>query len=119
MLCRQILVLNTRWKLGINIVVMKGSRSTQGSAEKGIQSVGTPEGPTAAFGLNQINTTGSIGRPVSIKTDSQCQVRDRPEQAPAMVDARLREQVITLRETCLHASQTYRALFFGEMMLGC
>ena len=107
MLCCQILILDTCWKLGINIVVMKGSWSTQGSAQKGIQRVGTPKGPTAALGLNQINTAGSIGRPVSIKTDSQCQVRDRPEQALAMIDTRLREQVITLRETCLHAGQTY------------
>lgn len=107
MFCCQILVLNTCRKLGINIVVMKGSWSTQGSAEKGIQSVGTPKGPTAALGLNQINTAGGIGRPVSIKTDSQGQVRDCPKQAPAVVDTRLREQVITLRETCLHAGQTY------------
>lgn len=82
---------------------MEGPWTAQGGAEVGVQGVCAPECAAATFGFDLAEAGGWVWAAVSVEADGEGEMRDSAEEAPAVVDAGLREEVVALGEACLDA----------------
>lgn len=95
----------------INIIVMKCSRPSEGSAQIYIEVIQAPKSSLTALLINIVNRVARPIGPLSVHPKSQGQMRNGAEQGPAMIETRVRQQVEALGQASLDASETNNALF--------
>jgi hypothetical protein len=91
-----IIVVHASRKLGIDIVIMKITRSTKRYTEICIQCISTPERPSTTFDFNVIQPTRDARSFVAVQTNSKGEVGDDAKLTPAVVDSRLCTEIIAL-----------------------
>lgn len=72
MILGYIIIIDTSWKLRIDIVIVKVAWSAQRYAEICIESVCAPEGSSTTFDFNMVQPAYNAGSFVSIQSDSKC-----------------------------------------------
>lgn len=92
----QLFVFDASRKLGVDVIVVKRSWSTQSNAEIGVEGVCAPESATPALRLDLAQPTHKFKAPVSVQTDSHGQMRHCAKETPAMIDSGLGEKIVAL-----------------------
>jgi hypothetical protein len=111
-------IVNAEGHLLVDIVVVEGPWPTEGGAQIRVEVVGTPEGAFPALQVGEISSTGGrvdTGR-ASVDAEGQHQVSRCAEETPAVIEARMRQEIEALRKTGLNAGESNGALFSGKLL---
>lgn len=98
-----LVVVDAGGEFGVDVVVVEGPWTTQGCAEVCVQGICAPECAPAAFSFDLAEADGWVWATVPVQADGEGEMRDCAEEAPAVVDSGLREEIAALCEACLDA----------------
>lgn len=101
----------------IDVFVFEGPGAAERRGEVLVEDVCDPEEAAAALELDVVDRGGGATAPASVQPDGEGEVGKGSEEAPALVDAGLGEEVETLAEPGLHACQTHGTTLFGQLVL--
>lgn len=113
---RRLVYMSKKMTYLIDIFVFKCPRPAQRSTQIIVEAVGAPEHAPAAFKFNSIMSAACAPSSTSIQANCKSKMCCCPEQTPAMVYSRLRQEIETLAKPSLNAGQSYFSSFFRKTM---
>ena len=101
----------------VDVFVFEGSGAPERRGKVLVEDVGDPKEAAAALELDVVDRGGGIAAPPSVQSYCEGEVGKRSEEAPALVDAGLREKVEALPQPGLDACQAHSTTLFGQLVL--